>query len=168
MRTLCWRRLAAVTLLGSACISATWAETHADVGKDSAYNEKIVREFVAAWSNLDADELVSYFASDGTYYNMPTKPVTGHGNLRAFISGFLASWEKTDWEIINLVADGDLVIVERMDRTSAAGRHVELPCVGVFEMENGKIKEWRDYFDLATFTNAMAPPRTPVNEDHAG
>ena len=31
---------------------------------------------------------------------------------------------------------------------------VDLPCTGVFVMENGKIKIWRDYFDLATFQNA--------------
>ena len=153
MRSLHWGRLFAVALIASASVSMTLAETAAD---SSAQNEKIVREFVAAWSNLDADELVSYFATDGTYYNMPTAPVTGHEDLRAFIGGFLAPWEKTDWEIINLLADGDLVMVERMDRTTAAGRYVELPCFGVFEMKNGKIKVWRDYFDLATFTNAVA------------
>ena len=27
--------------------------------------------------------------------------------------------------------------------------------VGVFEMENGKIKAWRDYFDFATYSRAM-------------
>jgi limonene-1,2-epoxide hydrolase len=154
MRSLHWGWLFAVALIGSASVSTTWAEASAD---NSAQNERIVREFVKAWSNLDADELVSYFASDGTYYNMPTNPVTGHEDLRAFISGFLASWEKTDWEVINLLADGDLVMVERMDRTTAAGRYIELPCFGVFEMKNGKIKVWRDYFDLATFTNAVAP-----------
>ena len=42
-----------------------------------------------------------------------------------------------------------------MDRTVVAGRKVDLPCVGIFEMENGKIKVWRDYFDLATFTGAV-------------
>jgi limonene-1,2-epoxide hydrolase len=33
---------------------------------------------------------------------------------------------------------------------------MDLPCTGVFEMENGKIKVWRDYFDMATFTTAMS------------
>lgn len=125
-----------------------------DVGRQ---NETIVREFVAAWSRLDPDELVSYFATDGTYYNMPTTPVTGHDDLRKFIGGFLASWEETDWEITNLLVEGNLVIAERIDRTHAAGRYVELPCAGVFEMEAGKIKVWRDYFDLATFTTAIMP-----------
>jgi len=119
-------------------------------------NETIVREFIAAWSNLDVEELIGYFAKDGTYHNMPMAPVTGQDNLHGFIKAFLASWEKTDWEITNLLVNGDLVMVERVDRTSVGGRYVELPCLGVFEMENGKIKVWRDYFDMATFTNAMA------------
>ena len=115
-------------------------------------NEQIIRDFIGAWSRLDVDELVTYFAEDGTYYNMPIEPVSGHDNLRGFIGNFLASWEKTDWEILNILAEGDLVIAERVDRTVVAGREVDLPCVGVFEMENGKIKVWRDYFDMASFT----------------
>ena len=119
-------------------------------------NEEIVREFIAAWSNLDVDELVGYFTPDGTYYNMPIQPVSGHDQLRQFITGFLASWESTDWEVLNLVAEGDLVIAERMDRTVANGKHVNLPCCGVFEMRDGKIAVWRDYFDMATYTRAVS------------
>ncbi len=115
-------------------------------------NEQVVRDFIAAWSRLDAEELVTYFTEDGTYYNMPIQPVSGHANLKGFIHNFLKTWEKTDWEIVNIVAQDDLVIAERVDRTVVAGRKVDLPCVGVFEMENGKIKVWRDYFDMATFT----------------
>ena len=33
---------------------------------------------------------------------------------------------------------------------------VDLPCCGVFEMEDGKIRVWRDYFDMATFTKPFA------------
>ena len=118
-------------------------------------NESIVREFIAAWSTLDTDALVEYFTEDGIYHNMPAKPVQGRENLRRFISAFLASWERTDWEIINLISDGDLVMAERMDRTVASGKPIDLPCFGIFEMQNGKIAAWRDYFDMATFTKAL-------------
>ena len=30
-------------------------------------NEAIVREFIAAWSRLDPEELASYFCEDGIY-----------------------------------------------------------------------------------------------------
>jgi len=118
----------------------------------SMNNEQIITEFIEAWSSLDAEKLTTYFTEDGTYYNMPIQPITGHDNLKAFIQNFLASWEKTDWDILNILAQGDLVMAERVDRTIVEGRKVDLPCVGVFEMQNGKIKIWRDYFDLATFT----------------
>jgi limonene-1,2-epoxide hydrolase len=124
----------------------------AETGEQTITNEQIIREFIGAWSRLDADELVTYFAEDGTYHNMPIAPVSGHANLREFIGNFLNSWERTDWEVLNIVSRGDLVIAERVDRTVVAGRKVDLPCVGVFEMEGGKIRVWRDCFDMATFT----------------
>jgi limonene-1,2-epoxide hydrolase len=72
------------------------------------------------------------------------------------IAAFTADWTATQWELLNIVGDGDVVIAERLDRTAAGDKQVDLPCTGVFEMENGKIKVWRDYFDLATFTTAMS------------
>jgi limonene-1,2-epoxide hydrolase len=48
------------------------------------------------------------------------------------------------------------VIVERLDRTRAGAKSVDLPCTGVFEMRDGKIRVWRDYFDLGTYARAMA------------
>jgi len=56
---------------------------------------------------------------------------------------------------LNIAAVGDVVIAERLDRTRTSTGDVDLPCVGVFEMVDGKISIWRDYFDMATFTSAM-------------
>lgn len=119
-------------------------------------NEHIVRQFVADWSKLDTNRLVEYFTEDGVYHNMPAWPVKGHEALRAFISAFLANWDSTNWEILNLLSHGDLVMVERIDRTIVAGKPVNLPCFGIFEMRGGKIAVWRDYFDMATYTKAVS------------
>ncbi|MBL4580342.1 MAG: nuclear transport factor 2 family protein [Gammaproteobacteria bacterium] len=118
-------------------------------------NEKIIREFIASWSRLDADELASYFTEDGTYHNIPSSAVQGRDNIQQFITGFIRPWDSTDWEIVSLLAEGDIVMVERLDKTVVAGSAVNLPCFGYFELENGKIKIWRDYFDLPTYTNAL-------------
>lgn len=119
-------------------------------------NEQVVRDFIAAWSRLDVDELVSWFTEDGVYYNMPIAPVQGQEALRAFIGNFLNGWTKTDWEILTLIASGDTVIAERVDRTVVHGKQVDLPCCGVFELRDGKIAVWRDYFDMGTYTKALA------------
>ena len=50
---------------------------------------------------------------------------------------------------------GDIVMVERLDKTIVAGSPVNLPCFGYFELFDGKITLWRDYFDLTTYTTAL-------------
>lgn len=119
-------------------------------------NEQIVRDFIGAWSRLNVDELLTYFTEDGVYYNMPIAPVSGRNQLRPFIAAFLKDWTATEWDILNLLSAGDVVIAERLDRTRIGDKAVNLPCCGVFEMQDGKIKVWRDYFDMATYTKALA------------
>ena len=119
-------------------------------------NEAVIRDFIAVWSRLDADELAGYFAVDGVYHNMPTAPVAGREAVAKFIAGFVAPWTETTWEILNILGDGDMVMVERVDRTKLGDKAIDLPCFGIFEMANGKIKVWRDYFDMATYTKAMS------------
>ena len=119
-------------------------------------NEGTIRDFVNAWSRLDVDEIVGYFTEDGIYHNMMLDPVKGRTALKGVAWAFIANWSDAKWEIVNLVSRGDLVIAERVDRMKAGGKPVALPCCGVFEMEEGKIKVWRDYFDLATFSKAAS------------
>ncbi|MCX7065536.1 MAG: nuclear transport factor 2 family protein [Proteobacteria bacterium] len=121
-----------------------------------ADNITIVRDFIAAWSRLDADELAGYFTDDGTYHNMPAAPVSGRENVRKLIKGFLSTWTATQWDVVNIVAAGDVVIAERIDRTRLGPKSVDLPCCGVFEMKGGKIKVWRDYFDMGTYVKAVS------------
>lgn len=118
-------------------------------------NERVIRDFIAAWSRLDPAELAGYFTEDGCYYNMPTEPVRGRANVEQFIRGFTATWTATEWELVSIAAAGDRVYAERVDRTRTTQGNVDLPCLGVFEMLDGRIREWRDYFDLNTFMQAL-------------
>lgn len=140
-----------ITLL--ACVLLTLAVTTVQAQTES--NEAIVRDFISAWQRLNPSELAGYFSEDGVYHNMPSAAVVGRDNIEQFIAGFISQWESTDWEVINLLANGDRVMVERLDKTVVAGRPVNLPCFGYFELSDGKIKLWRDYFDLATYTTAL-------------
>jgi limonene-1,2-epoxide hydrolase len=117
--------------------------------------EQLIRDFCAARSRLDVDELKTYFTADSDYHNMPGPPAQGAEAVRKTISGFLSNWQKTDWEVLNIAAAGNTVFAERLDRTDAGGKHVDLPCVGVFGVEGDKIRAWRDYFDLQTYLRAM-------------
>jgi limonene-1,2-epoxide hydrolase len=50
--------------------------------------------------------------------------------------------------MLNLACNGDVVFTERVDRMSIGGNKVAVPVAGVFEVRDGKIAAWRDYFDM--------------------
>lgn len=119
-------------------------------------NEQVIRDFIDAWPRLDVQEIVGFFAEDGVYHNMMLDPVKGREALTGFIGGFVNGWSDVKWDLLNISSSGNIVFAERVDRMKVGGNQVALPCCGVFEMEGGKIKVWRDYFDLATFSKAAA------------
>lgn len=118
-------------------------------------NTDLIVEFCEAWSRLDPSELASYFTEDGIYHNMPAGPVEGREAIETFIRGFAGSWTSTQWDVLNIAESADVVIAERLDRTEAGDKSVDLPCTGVFTLRDGKIASWRDYFDYGTYMRAM-------------
>ena len=118
----------------------------------STPNEDVVRDFCAAWSRRSIDELLGYFATDAVYHNMPLEPVRGHESIRQVLQMFVPPAEEIEFELLQIASTGAVVFTERVDRFLIAGKKVELKVAGVFEIANGKIVAWRDYFDMASYT----------------
>jgi limonene-1,2-epoxide hydrolase len=121
---------------------------------------EVVRRFCAAWSdNRGAAELAAFFAEDAVYHNIPQEPVTGRENIANTIASVLRPGppgiEAIDFRVINIAANGPVVMTERVDVFKLADRSFELPVMGTFEISDGKINAWRDYFDLNQFTSRM-------------
>ena len=119
----------------------------ADTARDP---ETIVREFCATWPERSIDRLLAFFTDDALYHNMPMEPVTGKDGIREVMNLFVPA-EDLEAEIVHLAVRGNVVFTERIDRMTLGGKRVVLPCAGVFEIRDGKIAAWRDYFDLATW-----------------
>ncbi len=120
-------------------------------------NIDLVTEFCEAWSRLDVEELVDYFTEDAVYHNMPGPPIESKPAITTILQQILVPTTRAEWEMLNIAEVGDVVLTERVDRFDIAGKRVELPVAGVFEIEGGKIRAWRDYFDMATWTRQTAP-----------
>ena len=116
---------------------------------------QVVEEFLAAWPEGDAKKLASYFAADGVYHNIPMEPIKGRDTIEATIAGFMGMADQIRFDTIHLVADGPIVMTERLDHFIGAERTISLPVVGVFEVNDGLITAWRDYFDLNQFMSQM-------------
>jgi limonene-1,2-epoxide hydrolase len=116
----------------------------------------IVRRFCAAWSNINPDELAEYFTDDAVYHNIPIAPVTGRDTIKSTIAGFTGGVEKIEFRVRNIVAEGPIVLTERVDVFVLPQGSIELPVMGAFEVRDGKIAAWRDYFDMKQFMDQMA------------
>ena len=114
-----------------------------------------VRRFCAAWSKVNPDELAEFFTDDAVYHNIPIAPVTGRDTIKATIAGFTGGVEKIEFRVRNIVADGPVVLTERVDVFVMPERSIELPVMGTFEVRDGKIAAWRDYFDMKQFMDQM-------------
>jgi limonene-1,2-epoxide hydrolase len=113
--------------------------------------EDLVERFCAAWSERDIEKLLAFFTEDAVYHNIPIEPVTGNEGIRNLLQLFIPGSESITFEIRNIAAAGDVVFTERVDRFAMGERTVELPVAGVFEIRDGKIAAWRDYFDMGTW-----------------
>ena len=116
----------------------------------------LIREFCDAFVKHDAETLRPYLAEDVVYHNIPMDPCEGAEATVAFIAGFFAMCESMTIEITNIAADGDVVLTERIDTFKIGDRTGPLPVMGVFELRDGKIAAWRDYFDLAQVTKMFS------------
>lgn len=117
---------------------------------------KIVEDFVEAFNAKDIDLIMSFFTADAVYHNMPTGPVQGTEAVRGLIESYVNAASKVDWEILESAQAGSTVLTERIDRFVFGDKNVALPVMGAFELRDGKIAAWRDYFDQGTWTKQMS------------
>jgi len=117
----------------------------------AAESEQLIREFCAAWKRKNIDEILGYFTPDAVYHNMPLEPLHGIDAIRTTLDMFVTPAERIEFEMLGIASAGDLVFTERVDRFTMMGNTVALPVAGVFQVRNGKIAAWRDYFDMQTW-----------------
>jgi limonene-1,2-epoxide hydrolase len=115
-------------------------------------SERVVSDFCKAWERRNLEEIMSFFTEDAVYHNIPMAPAKGKTAIRNVINVFLPMANAVEFKVLNTAAAGNLVINERLDIFHMGPKKIELPVAGVFEVKNGKITAWRDYFDLATWT----------------
>jgi len=117
--------------------------------------EEIVTEFCQRIAESDADKAASFFSDDAVYHNIPLDPVNGREAIQSTIAMFLGMADKVWFDTLHLVAEGDIVMTERVDHFVMGDRDIGLPVMGAFEVRGGKITAWRDYFDMNQFTTQM-------------
>jgi limonene-1,2-epoxide hydrolase len=117
--------------------------------------EETVNEFIARVLRMDLDGACELVSDDVEYDNVPMGKVTGPDGIKSILGPMVESLDAAEWIIHRQVAAGPIVMNERTDRFGKDGKWLDLPVAGVFEVHDGKITLWRDYFDMATMANQL-------------
>ena len=120
----------------------------------------IVTAFIATIESLDLEGALAFLADDVEYDNVPMGKMHGIDQVRAGLGPFVGRFDEIDWPVSRIASSGTVdegtVFTERVDRFRRGDTWIELPVNGVFEVRDGRIALWRDYFDLASFTSQLA------------
>lgn len=114
-----------------------------------------VRRFEAAWRAADLQAVYDLMTDDIYYHNMPREPISGLAAVKRYVDAYVERFGRlltVDWDVKTTAVNGSTVFIERISRLSwENGHRTACPIVGVFEVRDGKIAAWRDYFDKGTF-----------------
>ena len=110
----------------------------------------VVRTFLAAMEQLNFDAALALVSDNCEYTNLPLGTVHGPAGIRSVLEPFFAPTLENVFGVLREASAGPVVFMERLDRHRLADKWVELPVTGVWEVHDGRITLWREYFDAPT------------------
>jgi limonene-1,2-epoxide hydrolase len=148
--------LAAAAGLMAPALSSCSAEPEA---KENAVAQDpsvaVVMEMIDAWNERDADKIADLFTEDGVLHSMMIDPIKGREAIRPRIKFLVDNASHMKIEPRNIATVGNTVFLERTDSFTFKGHSGSVPVVGVLDIRDGKVAEWREYYDRAELLEAM-------------
>jgi len=116
----------------------------------------VAREMIAAWKVADWKKVADLFADKGVLRSMMIEPVVGRAAILERVQGLgKIAPGGVILDVAHMGVIDGLVFIERTDRFVANGRPGATPVVGVLDIRDGKIQEWREYYDRASLLREM-------------
>jgi limonene-1,2-epoxide hydrolase len=117
-------------------------------------NAAAVEKFLFALRDKDFDTMESLMADEMVYENYGYTRMRGGRRIAKLFRGMERPSVGFDVKFHRNVAEGDTVLNERSDALIFGRLRIIIGVCGVFEVHEGRITLWRDYFDLLDFTKA--------------
>ncbi len=117
---------------------------------------EVVREFCAAIDRKDLSVVEALLDEQVVYHNVGSEPAVGREASLAAVKFQFDMFDPIEFRIRNIASDGDTVLTERVDVITANGIIAPVPVMGTFEVRDGRIVAWRDYFDMGLTGKLMA------------
>ncbi|MFC3069194.1 SgcJ/EcaC family oxidoreductase [Phenylobacterium soli] len=147
------RRLTAALVAGAILMGAA---SPALAGDTDASRIAVAREMIAAWKSADWRKVADLFAEDGVLRSMMLEPVAGRPAIYARIAALgKGAPDGVTLDVAHIGVIDGLVFIERTDRFVYNGHPGAVPVVGVLDIRDGKVREWREYYDRASLEKAL-------------
>jgi limonene-1,2-epoxide hydrolase len=119
--------------------------------------EATVDRFIELIVAKDLDGACELVTDDFIYDNVPMGVNHGPDGMKAFLAPMVDGLDEIEFVVHRQAATGNVVMNERNDRFRVGDKWMDLPVAGVFEVDDdGRIRLWRDYFDVGTLNDEMA------------
>jgi limonene-1,2-epoxide hydrolase len=108
-----------------------------------------------AWETGGADACIEkireLFTDDCVWHQPSLATTTGPDEAIAIVQTWGAAFSTFELEIRHVASTENAVLVERVDifKRDDGSTFLALPVVGIAEFRDGKITEWREYYDSA-------------------
>lgn len=117
--------------------------------------ESVVRDFLAEWSEPDRDRLAQFLSKDAVWFDGPQGVRRGASEVLDVLTEQLAVSAGVAPTLATLVVDGGTVMVEWHGGWMMNGTWIATTVMAVFEVEDGRIKEMREAYDLQSVLDQM-------------
>ncbi|MBV8964609.1 MAG: nuclear transport factor 2 family protein [Mycobacteriaceae bacterium] len=115
---------------------------------------RTVETFLYAMRDKDFDAMDAALDDDLVYQNVGLPTIRGRARTMKFLRGLSRPNMGFDVKIHRIAAEGTAVLTERTDMLVFGPFQPQFWVCGVFEVRDGRITLWRDYFDFLDVVKA--------------
>jgi len=118
-------------------------------------NAHTVEVFLAALQDQDIDAAGAVLDEHLVYQNVGFPTIRGRARAMKLFRG-MEGRARFEVKTHRIAVNGSTVLTERTDALVFGRVRLQFWVCGVFEVTDGRITLWRDYFDMFDFTKALA------------
>jgi limonene-1,2-epoxide hydrolase len=138
-------------------VTPTQQPAHVVDGDSTGPNSPIdvVADFLNAMQEGDPDTVISLAAEDIVYSNVSLPTIRGKDRFARAVRAYYGCHLGFEVVVHRIAENGSSVLTERTDALIVGPFRMQFWVCGVFEVVDGQITLWRDYFDWRSTTLAI-------------
>jgi len=108
----------------------------------------LIKRQARAWETADSDQIIADFAEDGVFI-VPGSQFRGKQQIKAAVDDYFSQVAETQIRIDTIIVQENKGAVEWTwcQRNKETGQLSKTEDAIIFELDQGKIKSWREYMD---------------------